>query len=235
MRFHFRLIAVAGILGLSLPTTGCGPGQPPGAPGGNLGRPEEGNQQVAAASGPRVPPGGQALDGQVDPSFQPPPVAGPAGPGGAPGGGTVDSDRGPWRFPVAGRATFDNGFGQGTHSRPGSPFNNGIDIMADRGTPVVSPVAGTVRKSENGLGGNTVTVTADEGTQYYMAHLDAYAEGLTDGQRVEPGSPIGTVGNTGNAASTPPHLHFCPVKNGEAWNPYDLLVRSQQASGQGPA
>jgi murein DD-endopeptidase MepM/ murein hydrolase activator NlpD len=43
---------------------------------------------------------------------------------------------------------------------------------------------------------------------YYYAHLDAYADGLVEGQEVERGDVIGYVGTTGNAPEDTPHLHF---------------------------
>jgi murein DD-endopeptidase MepM/ murein hydrolase activator NlpD len=58
------------------------------------------------------------------------------------------------------------------------------------------------------LGGNVVTVLGDGPAFYYYAHLDGFAVGLKRGDRVQAGTALGSVGNTGNARTTPPHLHF---------------------------
>ena len=82
-------------------------------------------------------------------------------------------------------------------------------------------------------GGITAYVRSDDGRwSYYYAHLNAYAPGLREGQRIERGSPIGTVGATGNANPTGPHLHFAiyRMEPGQRWhdgtpiNPYPLLA-----------
>lgn len=93
--------------------------------------------------------------------------------------------------------------------RPGGRRHKGTDIMAPKGTPVVSASDGTVRRvGTNALGGKVVWVDGTNGASYYYAHLDAWAPGLRTGDRVYAGDRLGTVGNTGNAATTPPHLHF---------------------------
>lgn len=93
--------------------------------------------------------------------------------------------------------------------RSGGRRHEGADLFAKKGTPVVSAVAGTVvRRGEDSLGGQVVWVLGEGHTLYYYAHLDDFAEGLTVGQRVKRGTPLGFVGNTGNARTTPPHLHF---------------------------
>lgn len=87
--------------------------------------------------------------------------------------------------------------------------HEGQDIFARKGTPVYSATDGYVMKvGENQLGGNTVWVIGAGGRVYYYAHLDRYAEGLTEGDEVTPETVLGYVGNTGNAQGTPPHLHF---------------------------
>lgn len=91
----------------------------------------------------------------------------------------------------------------------GSRVHHGIDIFAPRGTPIRSPVAGRIsRVGERPLGGQTVTLIGrDNGLVYYFAHLDEYGDVMV-GQEVEAGHLLGTVGNTGNARTTPPHLHL---------------------------
>jgi murein DD-endopeptidase MepM/ murein hydrolase activator NlpD len=101
--------------------------------------------------------------------------------------------------------------------------HEGQDIFAARGTPVFSGTSGYVlRIGENELGGNIVYVIGAGGRRYYYAHLDTIAEGLHAGQHVTTDTVVGFVGNTGNAATTPPHLHFGIYENREALNPLPL-------------
>jgi peptidoglycan LD-endopeptidase LytH len=117
----------------------------------------------------------------------------------------------------------------------GSRVHDAIDIMAPRGTPVVAAAPGRLEKLffSQGGGGITAYVRSDDGRwTYYYAHLDAYAPGLHEGQRIERGDRIGTVGSTGNANPAGPHLHFAinRMSPGEKWyqgsaiNPYPLLA-----------
>jgi murein DD-endopeptidase MepM/ murein hydrolase activator NlpD len=112
-------------------------------------------------------------------------------------------------FPVT-RVTSragQSGFGAARDS--GTRSHEGIDIFAPRGTPVVAVIDGVARPDTNALGGNVVWLRdglIGGGTRYYYAHLDRWAiEGST---RVHEGDVLGYVGNTGNARTTSPHLHF---------------------------
>ena len=92
----------------------------------------------------------------------------------------------------------------------GSRTHAALDIMAPRGTPVLSADDGRVlRVSENRAGGLTIYAT-DPGERlvYYYAHLDRYADGLAAGRSLARGDTIGFVGTTGNAPPNTPHLHF---------------------------
>ena len=117
----------------------------------------------------------------------------------------------------------------------GARVHDAIDIMAPDGTPVIAAAPGKVEKLffSGGGGGISAYVRSDDGQWvYYYAHLQAYAPGLTEGQRVARGSPIGLVGHTGNANPAGPHLHFAinRMAPGEKWyngtpiNPYPLLA-----------
>ncbi|MES2930728.1 MAG: peptidoglycan DD-metalloendopeptidase family protein [Patescibacteria group bacterium] len=87
--------------------------------------------------------------------------------------------------------------------------HEGIDIMAPKGSLVVSPTKAIVTTiSSGGNGGNYVFTANPGGERFYFAHLDKFAENLKEGQVLEPGDLIGYVGNTGNAAGGPTHLHF---------------------------
>jgi murein DD-endopeptidase MepM/ murein hydrolase activator NlpD len=122
----------------------------------------------------------------------------------------------------------------------GSRVHNAIDIMAPTGTPVVSASDGTVEKLffSRGGGGVTAYVRSTDGKWlHYYAHLDAYAPGLREGQRIRRGDPIGTVGISGNASPSGPHLHYAiyEMSGGQRWwqgtpvNPYPQLAGPQLA------
>jgi murein DD-endopeptidase MepM/ murein hydrolase activator NlpD len=127
-----------------------------------------------------------------------------------------------WRFPVAGDHNFIDSWG---FPRSGGRVHKGADIFADWGTPIVAIERGVIsRIGTNSLGGLVVWLQGESGNAYYLAHLAAYAPGLTVGQVVDSGSLVGYVGNTGNAITTPPHLHFeVHPGGGDAVNPYPLL------------
>jgi murein DD-endopeptidase MepM/ murein hydrolase activator NlpD len=91
-----------------------------------------------------------------------------------------------------------------------SGVHKGIDIFAREGTPVVSPVSGIVVFSgELPLGGTVALVLTTGWRLHYFAHLHELH--TRAGRTVTSGSPIGTVGSTGNAAGKPPHLHYSIV------------------------
>jgi murein DD-endopeptidase MepM/ murein hydrolase activator NlpD len=117
----------------------------------------------------------------------------------------------------------------------GARAHDAIDIMAPRGTPVVAAASGRVEKIFNSQGGGGLSVyirSPDKRWIYYYAHLDRYAPGLHEGQDINRGTAIGTVGSTGNANPDGPHLHFAihRMAAGERWhqgspiNPYPLLA-----------
>ena len=88
----------------------------------------------------------------------------------------------------------------------GRRTHEGVDVFAPRGTPVVAVADGRVtRVGTNRLGGNTVSVSSGKYSFYY-AHLDSQLVSM--GKSVRLGDTLGTVGNTGNAITTAPHLHF---------------------------
>jgi murein DD-endopeptidase MepM/ murein hydrolase activator NlpD len=109
--------------------------------------------------------------------------------------------------------------------------HEGVDIFAPRGTPVLATTRGLVwRIGENALGGTVVWVLGPGGDLHYYAHLDRVAD-LAPRQRVEAGTVIGTVGSSGNAERTPPHLHYGLYRRGGgAINPYPLLAVPPTAS-----
>lgn len=89
----------------------------------------------------------------------------------------------------------------------GARKHKGTDIFGKKGDPVLAPVSGEVVKSgdDGGNGGLRVWIKGDDGRAHYLAHLDSIT---VPSGRVEAGQPIGTVGNTGNASTTAPHVHY---------------------------
>lgn len=110
-------------------------------------------------------------------------------------------------FPVQGltAGAVQSGFGAARDG--GTRGHEGIDIFAPRGTPVEAVVDGVARVDTNGLGGNVVWLRDDRQRRtFYYAHLDGWAiEGTVNVRR---GDVLGYVGNSGNARTTSPHLHF---------------------------
>lgn len=102
--------------------------------------------------------------------------------------------------------------------------HEGVDIFATRGTDVVSATLGVVSSvREGGLGGRQVWVLGPGGQRHYYAHLDDWAPGLGEGDVVYPGTVLGSVGDTGNARGTPPHLHYGIYGSDGAIDPLPLL------------
>lgn len=175
-------------------------------------------QQQAAAAVADLPPG-QTLTATVEPDNRPQLVVAPSG----------------LAIPVAGKSARDLSDTYTASRGGGARVHNAIDIMANRGTPVVAAAPGTVEKLHfsRGGGGITAYVRSEDGQWiYYYAHLDAYAPSLREGMKVGRGDPIGTVGYSGNANPAGPHLHFAVYRMspGQSWyqgtpvNPYPMLT-----------
>jgi murein DD-endopeptidase MepM/ murein hydrolase activator NlpD len=110
-------------------------------------------------------------------------------------------------FPVAGLAWWTDDW----HAcRDGCRrLHKGLDIFARHGTPLVAVADGVVtQRTRGGLAGIGVEITDSRNIEYFYAHLSGWADGLRRGTKVRRGQVIGYIGNTGNAISTPPHLHF---------------------------
>jgi LysM repeat protein len=125
-----------------------------------------------------------------------------------------------WVCPVAGRTRFIDDFGA---PRGGGRSHQGIDILAPRGTPVVATVSGVLRRHDQPRGGLAYYLRGDDGLTYYGAHLATFVRG--DG-RVRIGQTIGTVGDSGNAAGGPTHLHFEVINHAGAKDPFKLLSQA---------
>lgn len=112
--------------------------------------------------------------------------------------------------------------------------HEGIDIFARKGTPVLATTEGIVlSQRHNTLGGKVVWVLGPGGQRHYYAHLDQFAD-LARGQRVVAGTLLGYVGNTGNARTTPPHLHYGIYGTAGALNPFPLLAQGKEGQGKPP-
>ena len=128
-------------------------------------------------------------------------------------------------FPVRGRSD------QAIISRWGDPRDagarrhEGVDISAPRGTPALAATDGYItRTGESTLGGLVVWLADNQGHNLYYAHLDKQL--VQPGQRVRAGDTLGLVGNTGNARTTAPHLHFGIYRAGRgAVDPWPFLHR----------
>jgi murein DD-endopeptidase MepM/ murein hydrolase activator NlpD len=108
--------------------------------------------------------------------------------------------------------------------------HEGIDIMSERGTPILSMTAGTVETAGwLFYSGTRVGVRGDDGRYYFYAHLSEIDPAIAVGVRVSPGTVLGRVGNTGygepgHRDEFPPHLHF-GIQAGDQWvDPYPTLV-----------
>jgi murein DD-endopeptidase MepM/ murein hydrolase activator NlpD len=111
------------------------------------------------------------------------------------------------QFPVAGEAYWSDDFLTARFT-PYFHLHQGNDIFAARGTPVRAPAAGTLRYASEDAGGLAAYVTTGDGTYYYMAHLDRFADNISSGASVKQGQVVGFVGNTGDAAGGATHCHF---------------------------
>ncbi|MEY2459731.1 MAG: peptidoglycan LD-endopeptidase LytH [Acidimicrobiaceae bacterium] len=110
------------------------------------------------------------------------------------------------RFPVAGPAAWVDDWYAPRFTGTTFRFHLGLDLIAGYGTPLRSPADGVAHIDNNALGGLAVKVVQPDGTFFYLAHMSATAEGLTDGTPVQVGDLLGYVGQSGDA--TGPHCHF---------------------------
>jgi len=122
-----------------------------------------------------------------------------------------------------------------SESRSEGRVHDAIDISAPLGTPVLAAADGTIIKLFHSVRGGTTIyqLSTDNKFVYYYAHLDRYAEGLTEGHFAKQGETIGYIGDSGNAGAGNYHLHFSIALisdpkhylQGVNINPYPLLKR----------
>tara|TARA_R110000850_G_scaffold226862_1_gene351993 strand:- start:539 stop:1672 length:1134 start_codon:yes stop_codon:yes gene_type:complete len=117
----------------------------------------------------------------------------------------------------------------------GSRSHEGVDIFANRGTPVIAVTNGMITSTgERGLGGKQVWLRDGLfGKTIYYAHLDSIA--VSEGKRVKIGDTLGFVGNTGNAKTTAPHLHFGIYKPQGAINPLSFIKKTEIQPSEKPS
>lgn len=117
--------------------------------------------------------------------------------------------------------------------RGGTRRHEAIDMLAPRNTPVIAVEDGTIARLFNSQAGGITLYQSDPTNTYiyYYAHLEKYADGLREGQKVKRGDLLGYVGTTGNAPRDTPHLHFAIFKmddkkqwwQGTAVDPFQVL------------
>ena len=132
-------------------------------------------------------------------------------------------------FPVYGPSSFTDTF---KAPRAGTGWHHGEDIFAPLGAPLLAVTDGTIFSvGWNELGGYRLWLLDRQGNQFYYAHLSAYSPLAVNGREVKAGDVIGFLGNTGQARTTPPHLHFeihpvglLPLGYDGVVNPYEYLA-----------
>ena len=143
-------------------------------------------------------------------------------------------------FPLAGDHFFHSTFGAPRDG--GRRRHAGTDIFAKRGVPVLAVADGVVEEIDEAvLAGQYIVLRHDDGWRSKYLHLDndtpgtddglaiGYAEGIEVGVWVPAGTVLGYVGDSGNAETTAPHLHFALHQpNGLPIDPYRALVRAPE-------
>lgn len=133
-------------------------------------------------------------------------------------------------FPVDGRDEEAIRSVFGAPREAGRREHHGVDIFAPRGTPVLAPSDGVVaRVGTNRLGGNVIWMRdARRRQSFYFAHLERQL--VREGRRVRAGDTLGLVGNSGNARTTPPHLHFGIYRRGRGpVDPHPFIASPPEA------
>jgi peptidoglycan LD-endopeptidase LytH len=152
-----------------------------------------------------------------------------------------------YAFPVSGCSVT---FSRYHHNYPAT------DILAKVGCAFVAPTSGVIDEvnrvdrfswaTNKGAdrGGKTVSLIGDDGVRYYGSHLYSIPLNIKPGVRVAAGSPIGRIGQSGDARGTAPHLHFgisWPTKPGIWWvrrgelNPFDYITAWKAGKDISPA
>lgn len=128
-----------------------------------------------------------------------------------------------FKFPVLAETWYQDTFGADREG--GVRRHEGADLFSPEGTLLGSVCSGQIEKlGWNRLGGERIGVRGEDGNYYYYAHLQSIEPGLKIGQKIQKGDRIGKLGHTGDALTTPDHLHFgIELPNGVWINPYPFL------------
>lgn len=138
---------------------------------------------------------------------------------------------GPALMPVAGVRSSQLVDSWGAPRDGGKRRHRGIDIFAPKGTEIYSVADGVITFiGEQPLGGRCLWVSTEDGLAFYYAHLDRWAPGIYEGMEVKAGTVLGYVGNTGNARTTPAHLHLSIRDRDTSINPYTFLRHGRMAA-----
>jgi hypothetical protein len=124
-------------------------------------------------------------------------------------------------FPIYGPASTSDSFG----APRTTTWHHGVDIFAPLGAPLLAVADGTLfRVGWNDVGGNRLWLRDGAGNEFYYAHLSAFSPLAQEGAQVKAGDVIGFVGTSGDAAGTPPHLHFEIHPRELLWMGYDGAI-----------
>lgn len=116
--------------------------------------------------------------------------------------------RGAYVFPVVGVSSYGDSYGAFRGDVRGK-WHHGDDIFAPLGAPVVAVANGTInRVGWHKIGGWRLWVRDAAADQFYYAHLSGYAPRVLHSKHVRAGDVLGFVGDTGDAYTGAPHLHF---------------------------
>jgi hypothetical protein len=144
-------------------------------------------------------------------------------------------------FPILGGGKYSNDF----NSPRGNGPHHATDIFANKHTPLVAAVDGTITYVgyPQPSWGYMVQITDTEGYEYNYIHINndspgtddgqggamnAYAADMKRGNKIVRGQLLGWVGDSGNAETTPAHLHFEIIRpDGSPVDPYTVLVGAQ--------
>jgi hypothetical protein len=145
-------------------------------------------------------------------------------------------------FPVEGAVSFSDDFGA---PRTGHT-HEGNDLMGKKLQHLLAAVDGTVTYAKvdlTGTSGNMLTIKDAEGWQYRYIHINndtpgtddglnppefIFAPGIVNGTKVTAGQFVAFLGDSGNAESTGPHLHFeVRMPDGTAVDPWTSLRLAQ--------
>lgn len=160
----------------------------------------------------------QQLISEVKSLFGSKQPAAPRMPASTPGSGSKPiSSPGGWTPPIHSTWHSSGGFTyqpNSTHPKG----HMGVDMRVPAGTPVYPLAAGVVSNvGTDPMGGNVVNVQHAGNVRTYYAHLSTAK--VQKGDKVTTNTELGTVGNTGNASHTFPHLHFQVWKDGQIQDP----------------